>query len=204
MIPKQANRVFRFRSAGPRLVSYLGGPLSPLLKTHHTKPTWIWHLFKEAPKTSRLPLDMSLCAPYKPLSPTALNCDYQRLPIHRPKGPLRRTDVRRKGRPDHWRVARHRSRDNLAFRACWRIIDDRRAHAVGPGRNQGHDPARATFRTSAHLPSRRAGRQESGGGSCRHRGSLRSLGHPRGECCHSPSLVSACVSFFGTKPSVWY
>ena len=81
-----------------------------------------------------------LVVPVLSTPPATLKCDYQRLPVHRPKGPLRRADIRGKGRPDQWRIARYWSRDGLAFRAGWRIPDDCRAQAGGPGRKQGHDP----------------------------------------------------------------
>ena len=85
-----------------------------------------------------------LVVPVLSTPPATLTCDCQRLPVHRPKGPLRRADIRWKGRPDQWRIARHRSRDGPAFRTGWRILDDRRAQAGGTGRKQGHDTARAT------------------------------------------------------------
>jgi len=99
-----------------------------------------------------------------PKGPQLLTSDHhqQRLPVHRPQGPLRRADVHRKGRPDHRRIARHRSRDGPAFRASRRVPDDRRAQAGGAGREQRRDIARATVCAGAHFPSRRARRREGG------------------------------------------
>jgi hypothetical protein len=88
--------------------------------------TWILTLFQEVLKSSMSPLVMSqLQCPARCSSPKTVMLSAS-IPSSI-QGPARRTDGCGKGRPDHWRIAWHRPRDSLAFRARRRIFDDRRA-----------------------------------------------------------------------------